>query len=666
MAGFIRRYQAFPTVDTLTLIEGAIIVDLPPPGRIDGVGVGTVCLVGEFQDMSYATKDNGAGGMSRSYRPVEVFSGKDLTDKVGGFDTTLGNIGKTGGNGFISLRNKKFSRLVVLPINLASAKGVRLFRDLPTNKSATDPSPVVPMQAGGVSAGRQFKSGAWRVLVASRVGFLDTADYRHGVDGSVVAAGALASNVFTAAGGDFVNKGSVVGDILVLGVIGAAGAQGTNAATYRVVSVAAGGTQLTVEKLDGTAFTWATGGSLAWRLHTALCADSAVGINTNAAGYSIPARPLDHFIPAATVIPPTSVPAVGTATSWDPLSGLKMKVQAANALDYSAHQAPNAVNSSALNTEYLAALDSTISEELPAREINIVVCSRKSRGIAAKLKTHVADASAVGMGRCACVSPGLEDMGNVTYVLSEAAGTVTDATFGVGASDVGRDERLIYCWPGAKTSIPEAANLIMVTADGKTTTDGVLDTPSDEWMASVLSVLPPERNPGEATSYTSKVLGNILGLQRDAPTMGMNEYIALRKAGIAALRIDKRVGPVFQSGITTSLTSSQKNINRRRMADYIQDSWASRAIQFSKQPLTNQLKGNIVAEMTAFLDELVSETNPAAQRISGYLMDEKSGNTPDLEAKGIWVLIAKVRTLATADFLVLQTEVGEGVVVTAT
>jgi hypothetical protein len=62
---------------------------------------------------------------------------------------------------------------------------------------------------------------------------------------------------------------------------------------------------------------------------------------------------------------------------------------------------------------------------------------------------------------------------------------------------------------------------------------------------------------------------------------------------------------------------------------------------------------------------LESANNPPAQRILGYLLDDESGNTPDLEAKGIWVLIGKVRTLATADFIVLQIEAGEGVKVTA-
>ena len=47
-----------------------------------------------------------------------------------------------------------------------------------------------------------------------------------------------------------------------------------------------------------------------------------------------------------------------------------------------------------------------------------------------------------------------------------------------------------------------------------------------------------------------------------------------------------------------------------------------------------------------------------------YSVDDKSGNTPDLEAQGIYVVIGKVRTLASADFIVFQTSIGEGVVVT--
>jgi hypothetical protein len=139
----------------------------------------------------------------------------------------------------------------------------------------------------------------------------------------------------------------------------------------------------------------------------------------------------------------------------------------------------------------------------------------------------------------------------------------------------------------------------------------------------------------------------------------------LRGKGIAALRIDRTAGPIFQSGITTSLTSGEKNINRRRMADFLEDSLSQRLVQFSKLPLTQSLKDTMVGETDAFLASLLSANNPPAQRINGYLIDDKSGNTPTLEAQGIFVIIVKVRTLATSDFIVLTASVGESVDVTA-
>ena len=132
---------------------------------------------------------------------------------------------------------------------------------------------------------------------------------------------------------------------------------------------------------------------------------------------------------------------------------------------------------------------------------------------------------------------------------------------------------------------------------------------------------------------------------------------------MSGLRIDRTVGPIIQSGITTSLTSGQKNVNRRRMADFIEDSLSRRLVQFTKLPLTNQLKDGAVGECDAFLNSLLSPNNAAAQRISDYSLDDKSGNTPQLEAQGIFVIIARVRTLATADFIVIQAEIGEGVTV---
>ena len=101
------------------------------------------------------------------------------------------------------------------------------------------------------------------------------------------------------------------------------------------------------------------------------------------------------------------------------------------------------------------------------------------------------------------------------------------------------------------------------------------------------------------------------------------------------------------------------------MADEIEDSLAQAYNPLSKQVLTNQLKDAIDAETVAYLEGLRSATNPAAQRISAYSVDSKSGNTPQLLAAGIYVVIVRVQMLATADTIVLQAEIGPNVTITS-
>jgi hypothetical protein len=649
MAGFIRRFPNFPGVDVLTQIEGVNVLDLPPPGSVSGVGTGTVALVGEFADMTYGTSVNQTtGAVSSRYRPVEAFSAQDLFDKVGGWDETLGDFGGEDGNGLFALRNKKFSRLIVVPINLASPLGVRVFRKLPLNTSATDTNPIVPLQAAIVAAGREFKSGSNRARLAARVVFKDTAAYHSGTDGSWATAGSAAEQAFTCASGDFVNKGVKKGHIVVVGT----GSPGTLVDTFRVKTVTSA-TVLSLEKLDGGNYASSTASSQPWRIHVPEVADSG-GENsiTDAAGYVVPARPLDATIAADTTISPTVVPPAETATTWDSLSGLRFRTAAGTGLVYdSTKQAVN-LTGTGLNTEYQNALAALISEELPARDVNIVWCARSNTGIRGFLKTHVLDASKVSLGRMAMLSPGL-----TTVSVSTVIG---DADPGVGAN---RDERVVFGWPGVQTFVPEAVGTKYKLADGKTNAEGLLDQRLDGWIASVLSNLAPERNPGEATPTTAGVFSAVTAFQSGmTTTLGMNEYIRFRDRGICALRNDRTVGFILQSGITTSL--GLKNINRRRMADFIEDSLARRYVQLVKLPLTNALKDILLSETAAFLEELKSPNNPVAQRIVDYTVDGKSGNTPELEAKGVYIIIVKVRTLATADFITLQAEIGEGVKIT--
>lgn len=661
MAGFIRRYGFFPPTGTITQIEGVVIVDLLPPGSIAGVDTGVVALVGEFADASYAVNVSSTDGtVSSNPQAVEVFSAADLLTKVGGWDETLGKFGAEMGNGFAALRNKKFSRLVVVPIDnvtpaAGSTKGVRVWRQLPTNQSATVALPIVPVSAAAVLAGREFKNGNNRVRLADRVVFTSDAAYASGTDGAWATAGAAATQPFTSATAAFITKGAKKGDVLVAGVIGAAGVQGSMADTYRIVSVDSA-TQVTVEKLDGTNFAATTAAAIAWRVHVGAAADSGpLNRLSEDAGFLVPARPLDATVNAGLALTPTVVPTAGTATSWDPLSGLTGKVSSTN-LTYDANvHAPNAANNATLDARYQAALAALLSDAAPAADVNVVVAARKSSTIRNALKGHALTASERGLTRTVCVAPSVNQ--------NTLATVLGDADPGVGAN---RNERVFYSWPAARTSVPEAVGFSVACADGTTTTDGILDDPFDGWLASLLSNLPPENNPGQAAPPVPTVLASVLGFGRGVPTLAMPDYIAMRAAGIAGLRLDRTAGPIIQSGVTTSLTSGEKNISRRRMADFMQDSIARRTVQLSKLPKTQQNKDAITGEIEAFLSGLLSVDNPVAQRIAGYEIDDVSGNTDALDAAGIFVVIWRVRLLGSLDFIVLQSEVGEGVVLTRT
>jgi hypothetical protein len=324
-------------------------------------------------------------------------------------------------------------------------------------------------------------------------------------------------------------------------------------------------------------------------------------------------------------------------------------------LSYSSVQALNAVTSGSVETLYASAIDAMLADAAPMREVSVIVAARTSTAIRSYLKQHALSASSQGRGRVAVIAPSLTTISETTVL--------NDAAPGVGAT---RDERVIYCWPAVRTQVSEASGYSIKTAAGGYTTDGVLDQRADIFMASILSNLASERNPGQATAPVPTCLAGVLDFQRgNLPAFTMTDYILFKQYGIAAIRFDRTAGKVFQSGITSSITSGQRNINRRRMADEVQDSLASIYEKFSKLPLTNQLKDSIDAETVAYLESLLSPGNPSSQRIEAYSVDSKSGNTPALNEQGIYVVIVKVRMLATADDIVLQAEVGPTVTVTA-
>ena len=215
-----------PALSVITQVEGVNIIDNQQLGPIPQLGEGTAACVGEFADCSSSLKSDGAGGLSTNYTALQVFGAADAVSKFGGFDSTIGDFGISGGNGFVdALSNKQFAALVLVAINIASAKATRAVRSLPTNQSATNPIPVVPMQAATLPASYQFQDGsANTVRVAGAQQFTGTNAYGSGTDGALATAASGATQTFTAASlAALISAAEVtVGDILVLGVVEAA------------------------------------------------------------------------------------------------------------------------------------------------------------------------------------------------------------------------------------------------------------------------------------------------------------------------------------------------------------------------------------------------------------------------------------------------------------
>jgi hypothetical protein len=684
--GFIRRFAAYPGDEVAQQTGGVDIIDLAPPGFVQGVSTGVAALVGEFVDVTsgvQVTVVTGVSTVSSKYRPVQIRGGLDQLTKLGGADPTIGDFGATCGNGFAELRNKQFSGLVVVPINLASVQAVRLFRHLPTNKTATNPQPILPVQAATVLAGTMFKSGTNRFPTAMRAVFTADVAYQTGIDGTAAPAGLpAATQTFSSAGAHFLGTSTLravqVGDILVLGVLGAAGAQGTDANTYRVTAVT-NDTTLVIEQMDGSNFTvanWVASVVLAWRLHPSASADTAASVAAasrpygQAAGYTLAVRALDVSLAPGAVsqqLAPSPAAPVETATTWDPLSSLTLLTQNTVGIVFDpTRQTPNvnvttATDSlAAMDTEYTSAINSLLSQDFPARQVSLVWAARKRPAVRTALQTHVTLASGQGISRTCMTAPQL----NIVALGGTAAITedlvLGDPSPGVGAS---RDERQDFCWPSYITSVPEFSGASIQGADGSNVLDGTLDMGADGLLASVLSMLAPERDPGQSASPVADVMNaNVLALGRGISGLQMSDYILFNARGVTAIRFDVDLGLfIFETASTTSADPTRQSIPRRRFADFAQDSLAKAYKPFVKLPISRQFTDGLFGETDSFLQGMLSPNNPAFQRILGYTIDEKSGNTRELLKKGIYVIIVNVEMLGIARKIVLQTTIGNGV-----
>jgi hypothetical protein len=484
-----------------------------------------------------------------------------------------------------------------------------------------------------------------------------------GVDGATASVVGGVTRTITRTAGSFVADGVVVGDAVVVGSLNSAtGTQNGDCAlagTLRVTAVDSGGLEITVQKQDGSAFTdttdWRTGSALAFRVHAGTDADSGgTGALSATSQYKVLARPRVATISSATALTPYPVPTDSSGTYWGPDAGLAGITHPSGALTYDANvHAANPATNSLLRARYQEALDALKNDDTPTNEISTVVCARKDSTIQASLRLHCLNCSANGLTRICWISPALDVLTKSTILGSSAPGVG-------GSGGAVRNERVWYSWPGIRTFIPELVGVSVACPDGTTTDDGIIDVTMDTWGAALCSKLPPEFNPGQAAEPIPTVFSPIIGYQRGCPTLDMSDYILFKQAGICAVRIDKVVGPIFQSGITTSLTEGEKNINRRRFADFVQDSLARRYNQMAKMLGRQAVKDSLLSESDAFFADLLSENNPDAQRIDSYTLDDKSANNANTARQGIWVIKHVCIMLQTLDTIVAQSQVGPG------
>lgn len=350
----------------------------------------------------------------------------------------------------------------------------------------------------------------------------------------------------------------------------------------------------------------------------------------------------------------TSQPGVVVATSTGALDG-----SGANAAVLTA------LTSGQIDTAYNNAIDATKPGDESVDDVVIIASARQSSAIRGRLLTNARDSSNVGRGRIALNRP---PIGTLPGLTAGQAQSSTDP--GVGAN---RSDRVVYCYPHFEQTIDEIAAL---------DPQAVISAPqifigADAAMASILSTLPPENNPGQSTGgiVTGGLLSFIERLEPGLTGAGLptkfilEDYKAFKASGIAALRRSPEISEwVFQSGVTSVDPVNFPQlapIKRRRMADNIQDSLAAIVLKYNKLPNTVERYDSLVGDVDDHLDQLLSPNNPAQQRIEGYTLDAKTGNSDDLSAIGIRILIIKVRLLSSMDHIVLQTTIGETVTIEA-
>lgn len=737
MAGFVRRFLQVPPLEVITQIEGAVIVDLTPPGPIVGEGTGTVLCVGEFEDGPFTDLDENI---------TEVFSTDDLFQKFGGFgyihnavvsqnpsarrhDAAPGFPEFWNGNGFIKLLNLRAQRLMIGrvdtsvgsvsfqpqaciggvagPYQLTAGDLLTVTTEIGGPASSTVLAAAVAtvagvagtfptLFAGGETIGIRIDGGIQVNVVFSAadqlatdvitrindtLGFttavlnvadIDISGLVAGTDGSVELIDVVPGTLATL--GHSVGVTAGTGDVGNINAVTAAEVAGIYNATAGLIAI---DTSITVDANGvpracsdnpgvGTIDMTSTGMAIAMGF-TPLA--TTVDAGTHAAG-SIPAgtrvrtagavewvtmQTLD--IPEGTVADPEIGPfdvKVRPGLDDGTLAGTAIGtvVVLVDQPDFASLTVTNAAALTAALTEvqmdnaYLAAFQASEDDKKVSREANFLLSARRSDAVVRDGRQNVLDVTANGLQARKFIT-GDPLQTTVSQILANVA--------------LYRSDRVFYTGKGLKVRVPEIAAL-GVSGGAGFTVDGVITVRPDGPLATLCAILPPENNPGQSTA----LIDLFFEVDAAGETLTINTYEAFKANGVAVPRLDRQSGMVFQSGVTSSLTPGRLTMARRKMADFIQDTYAELINPFAKQLSRQTRRDSITAVVTEFLASLESEQQPELARIDSFNVNDgtQAGNTPNTLALGVFFIKTEVRTLASLDDIVLLTEIGEGVVIT--
>ena len=360
----------------------------------------------------------------------------------------------------------------------------------------------------------------------------------------------------------------------------------------------------------------------------------------NAGPYSVPIRPaLDNgSVGAATVGTITTVSQQIASGSWSVVNPLPVNASLTEAQ---------------IDAAYVTAINATINLNSIAKKITRIVSARQSNLIRQRLRSNAQQASMNGCyGRTAQISPPLGTTRAVAESLTSAPGV------GVTA-----DERVDYCYPGWTIVVPSIAAVGTAGGPGFNAT-GQIDTHSDTRLASVISQINPEENPGQVTNFLSNVIGVELN-NADVQNLTIQDYINFKAAGICAPRIDEG-DSIYQSAVTSVNPQTYPNmvtINRRQFADYCEDSIAPLCNGYIKKMGSVAARGLVVSALAAFFEGLKSSTNPSDARIADYLLNGKVLNTDVSLAAGLFKIKILCQMNPTMLNIVLDCTIGETVTI---